>query len=330
VSPRLRVSLAVAAAAGAAAGVTVGATILTSSESTNGAAPSGAARPRPGAPPLLLDLGVRVDPQARALRHAAVLYDRGQRRKAKRIFERYDSPEAQVGAALADWPAGWPRLERLARARPGSALTQLHLGLGLYWRGGDEAARAAWRRAGKAQPDTSYAVRAADLLHPQYIPGLPFFVPSFASPPALAKLTPPRQFAFLARRARDGNARDKILYGVALQRLGRPISAERQFAAAQALQPSDPEARVAAAVGLFDKDKPEVAFSRLGPLTRTFPRAPTVRFHLGLLSLWLGQTEEARRQLRLVKEEAPWSGLAREANRLLARLESVGRSGETS
>jgi hypothetical protein len=37
--------------------------------------------------------------------------------------------------------------------------------------------------------------------------------------------------------------------------------------------------------------------------------------------LWLGQTEEAKRQLRLAAAEQ--SPLAREAKRLLARLEDV-------
>ena len=97
--------------------------------------------------------------------------------------------------------------------------------------------------------------------------------------------------------------------------------------AAAKLAPEDPEARVAASVARFDKSRPAAAFSRLGPLTRRFPRAPTVRFHLGLLLLWLaraqpGAVEEGKRQLRLARNIAPRSPLAREAKRLLAGLES--------
>ena len=62
-----------------------------------------------------------------------------------------------------------------------------------------------------------------------------------------------------------GGAHAKILYGIALQQLGHPLSAERQFAAAARLAPNDPDARAAAAVGLFDKDNPSRAFGRLGP-----------------------------------------------------------------
>ena len=147
-----------------------------------------------------------------------------------------------MGAALAAWPDGLGRLEALASEHPRSALVQLHLGLGLYWVGRSAAARDAWRHAKVLGPDSSYAVRASDLLHPELpIPGLPFFIPSFPSPPALAKLSPPRQFAFLAARARTGGVREKLLFGTALQRLGRPLSAERQFVAAAALAPNDPD-----------------------------------------------------------------------------------------
>src|SRR5919109_1431147 len=77
-TPRARVSLIVAAAALAAAGITVVATVLTATDETDQAAPP-AVRPRPGAPPLVLDLGVRTDPEARALRRAAALYERRRR-----------------------------------------------------------------------------------------------------------------------------------------------------------------------------------------------------------------------------------------------------------
>ncbi|MDX6493174.1 MAG: Tetratricopeptide repeat, partial [Gaiellaceae bacterium] len=116
----------------------------------------------------------------------------------------------------------------------------------------------------------------------------------------------------------------KLLYGVALQRVERPVSAERQFAAAAALAPGNPEAQVAAAVGRFDKDDPSAAFSRLGPLSKRFPRAPTVRFHLGLLLLWLNDLPDARKQLRLARAQGPGTPLGQEANRFLVRLSSIG------
>lgn len=323
VSARGRIVLLVALAAVVAAGLTVGATLLTQGDGGGTSGPP-LATPRAGAPPLLLDLGVRTDTEARALRRALTLYGQGRRRPSGRVFGRYDSVEARVGAAFAAWPGGITRMESLAAEYPASSLVQLHEGLALYWARRTAAARTAWRRAKRLEPDSSYAVRAGDLLHPELpVPGLPFFVPSFPSPQRLARLSPPRQLASLAARARTGGAHEKLLYGTALQRLGRPVSAEGQFRTAAELAPSDPDAQVAAAVGLFDKDSPQTAFAKLGPLTRTFPNAPTVRFHLGVLLLWLGRVGEAKRQLRLARAEAPDSRLGREAKRFLVRLEGT-------
>jgi tetratricopeptide (TPR) repeat protein len=172
------------------------------------------------------------------------------------------------------------------------------------------------------------AQRADDALHPSFPPGEPLFVPSFAPPAGLARLSPPRQFELLAKNAARPDARAKLLYGLALQRLGRRLSAARQYEAAARLEPNDPETQVAAAVGRFDKSKPSAAFSRLGPLTKRYPRAATVRFHLGLMLLWLARTQngalaEGKRQLRLAQKEEPSSPLAREAKKLLAGLEGV-------
>jgi Flp pilus assembly protein TadD len=73
-------------------------------------------------------------------------------------------------------------------------------------------------------------------------------------------------------------------------------------------------------VGQFDKGAPAAAFGRLGPLTRRFPREPTVRFHLGVLLLWTGRIETAERQFRLASRVKPRSPLAREAARYLETI----------
>jgi tetratricopeptide (TPR) repeat protein len=196
-----------------------------------------------------------------------------------------------------------PRLRALARAHPRSAFVRLNLGLALFWQRDDIAALAAWRQAKRLQPDTPSAVRAGDFLHPNSPSGLPKFQPSFTRP-----TTPAERL---------------LVSGVQFQYGGRPISAEREFAAAARLAPDDPDALVAAAVGLYDKDRPSAAFSRLGPLVRRFPRAQTVRFHLGLLSIWLGAFGQARRELRLAVRTDPKTEFAREARLLLTRLENV-------
>jgi predicted Zn-dependent protease len=137
-------------------------------------------------------------------------------------------------------------------------------------------------------------------------------------------LTPARQVAALEQAARTGGAHAKILYGVALQKLYRPRSAEEQFAAAARESPNDPEARAAAAVGLFEKANPSLAFSRLGPLVRVFPHAQTVRFHLGLLLLWIAEVDRARTELRKALAESPGTPLGHEASAYLQALRQVG------
>ena len=301
----------------AAAGVTVGVTLLT--RTGTGGTTAAAPVKQKGRPPLLLDLGVRTDPEATALRSAENLYGHGRVKAAAAVFHRHRSLEAEVGSALAAWPAGFARIDQLARTYPRSSLVQLTFGTGLFWEGRLADAQAAWRRAKAAQPDTAYAVRAGDLLHPRDFHGLPQFFPSFPSPVELNRLSPVQQYTFLRAHARTGGAHAKLLYGVELQALGRPISAEREFAAAAALAPHDPDARVAAAVGLFDKDRPSVAFSKLGPLVRVFPNAVTVRFHLGLMLIWIGQVQAARVQLQQVVAAGPSPFLA-DAQALVAKI----------
>ena len=95
------------------------------------------------------------------------------------------------------------------------------------------------------------------------------------------------------------------------------MSAEREFAAAARAAPNDAEALTAAAVGVYDKDRPALAFSRLGPLARRFPRAQTVRFHLGLLLIYFGDLPGARRQLSIARASGPGTPLGKRAQRLL-------------
>jgi tetratricopeptide (TPR) repeat protein len=318
VTPRVRVLVGVALAAAAAAALVVGAVAFTRTEPQQPTL-----RPRPGLPPLILDLGVRDDPEARGLRRALGLYDARRAREAGEAFRRLGSVQARVGEAFAAWPDdSLSAVERLAQAHPRSAVVLVNLGIARFWAGRDDADDA-WRQAVARDPDSEAAVRASDLLHPDSPRGLPVFVPSFAPPGRLSRLSPARQLAALATAARADGVRAKLLYGVALQRLGRPVSAEREFATAVALAPQNAEAQVAAAAGRYTTDRPDRAFGRLGPLTRRFPRAPTVRFHLGLLLLWLGRVEEAKRQLRIARALGPKTPLGTEANRFLQRLENI-------
>lgn len=302
-SPRARNWLVVAGVALLAAGATVGATLATRTTPA-GSTDASAAIPK-GPPELDLDLGVRTDPEATALRRALDLYDHGHVKAAGAIFRRHRSLEAQIGSAVTEWPAGFDKLAALQQAHPHSALAQLELGIGFLWQGRLAQAQKAWRAARRVEPDTSYAVRAEDFLYPGDAPGMPPFSPSFPRPERLANLSSPQYLAAVAALARHGDAHAKLLYGAALQSLGRPVSAEKQFRAALKLAPNDVDARVAVAVGAFDKAKPSVAFSQLGPLVRVYPKAVTVRFHLGLMLLWIGQLKAAKVQLDKVVAAGP-------------------------
>lgn len=283
-------------------------------------------KPRAGAPPLALDLGVRVDSEAVDLRRALSLFNHGRRKQAAALFARHNSLEAQVGRAVAAWPTdSLTRLTALAAANPRSGLVQVNLGLALFW-AGHPGSEQAWRRAAAVEPDSSYALTAGNLLYPRFNRNLPTFVPAEAVPTGLNGKSPPEQLAILRRNAATGSAKAKLLYGVALQRLFRPVSARREFDLAARLAPNDPETQTAAAVARFDKADLSASFSRLGPLTRRFPKAATVRFHLGLLLLWTGSLKTAEKQLRLATTAEPGSPLAREAARFLTTLERVTTS----
>jgi len=204
----------------------------------------------------------------------------------------------QVREALRAWPAGTARRLRILAARyPHSALVRLELGLALAFAGQNADAADAWRQAERAQPDSPSAVRAGDLRHPRTPPGLPPFVPSFVRAKTVAE--------------------QDLLRGAAFQQALRPLSAEREFAAAVRAAPDDPETLTAAAVGLYDKDRPGAAFSRLGPLLRRFPHAQTVRFHLGLLLIYFGDVPRARRELALARAQGPLTSLGKRAETLL-------------
>jgi tetratricopeptide (TPR) repeat protein len=323
VSPRRRTTLLVAAISIVAATV-VGVVALSSGgDSADASAETTAPELREGRPPLALALGFRTDAEAQDLARGAALYQQGDAQKAAALFAKHDSLEAKVGAAFADWPDGTlDRLEQLAKLFPDAAAIQLHLGLVRLWADeGDPIA--AWRATIESEPDTPYAIVAGNLLHPDLPRGLPAFIPSFAASPDIARLPPARQLDALRLDATRGGVREQLLYGVGLQRVGRPVSAAQVFDRAARRFPANVEARVAGAVGQFDKAAPERAFGRLGPLSQTYPDEPTVRFHLGVLLLWTGRIQGAERQFRLASRAQPGSPLAREAQRYLETIRTA-------
>lgn len=319
---RRRVVLFVAGAAAIAAGAVVGVTVF-QTHGQHTTVPGAVTKARPGPPPLQLEFSLAESPEARALARAETLLDKDrQPAQAAAIFRRYHSLEAQLGTLFAGWrgPQTLPAVKSLVAAHPHEPAALLNLGWADYQAGRNADAVAAWRRTARAFPDSPYGVDAQDALNPSTIPGLPIIVTGLAPPDSIASFSPARQLAALERAAAKNDARAKILYGAALWNLRRPLSAERQFAAAARLAPHDPLARTLAAVGLFSKANPVRAFGRLGPLTAVFPRSPAVQFHLGVLLLYVGDRAKAAKHLAATVADGPQSPYAKPARTLLTSL----------
>ncbi len=320
----MRIRLVVGVLAVAAAGIAVAVVVVAS---------RGDDETETQAPPLELGFVLTDRETADALAEAERAYDSGDRVTARQEFalladQQPQSIEARVGLAMSSWPRETlGQLEDLVDQNPDSALARLHFGLALFFVGREQEAEEQWREAEATDPDSPAAILAEDLLHPEMPPGRPFFIPSSgATPEGLTDSDAPSQLAELERRAEEGGERDWLLYGAVLQRLGLPISALKAYDRAVEVDSSSVEAQTAAAVVRFDKDAPAEAFGRLGPLAEANPTSPVVRFHLGLLLLWIGDVEESRRQLTIAQDEGPNTTYGREAGRLLARLEEVRTS----
>jgi hypothetical protein len=305
-----------------AAGAVVGATLWqTRGESTT--VPGSVIKAQSGTPPVFFDFGVRGGREVQDLSRAANLLNTKHVAAARAIFARYHSVQARIGLAFADWSDGdgLTTLKTLAAENPDSPAAQYHLGWALYWSGHAADAAAAWKRVDTRFPDSPESVEAENQLYASDQLGLPTLFLPVKLPQAASRAA---QQHLLATAARGPNVEAKLRYGYFLWELWHRVSAERQFAAAARLAPHNPYARTAAAVALFTKRAPRDAFSRLGPLTAVFPRAPVVRFELGLLLIATAQPAKGLKQLRLAAAEAPRSSYAQAVRTLLSRIGKHG------
>lgn len=212
--------------------------------------------------------------------------------------------EANATAGVRRAFAAWPHrtlvdLEVLATRYPRDPVVQFNFGSVLFCMGYTNDAVEAYRAAKQSGRNTQYRITADNLLHPQYFDqGYPIFEPTSRDP--------------------------LLIRGNLQQREGHQESAERLYAQAARLHPDDPEALTAAAVGRFDEDNLSASFSRLGPLTRRFPRSQTVRYHLGLLLLWIGDAKQGVSELETARRLGAKTTLGREAERLLERIRGAG------
>jgi hypothetical protein len=217
----------------------------------------------------------------------------------------------QIETAFRNWPHGSiSTMQRLGlqhlggatpKERRQSAIVQYYRGIALFWAGYPDDASQALERAKKLGTNTMLHNQADAFLHGSFYNNGPPFYPVF---------TP--------------SGPNKLLeLGSRLQLQGHQVSAERIFQKAVRQQPNNVEARVGAAVALFDEDNPTPAFSHLGPLTTEFPRSQVVRYYLGWLLVWTAQGAAGEAQWRKTVELGPQTKLGKAAQQL---LDAIGRA----
>jgi len=214
-------------------------------------------------------------------------------------------PSTHLAAVRAAFAHGAKRaalaLEPLAQQSPNDAVVAFNDAIALYCAGYPAEATDAFERAKKAGRNTYYAVKADNLLHPQ------FFQEGY----------PPFDYA---------GGDPLLVQGQLAQRQYHQLTAEKLWAKDAKLHPGSDVAQVAAAVGLFDMDNPSASFSKLGPLVKRFPKSQSVRFHLGLMLVWIGQRDQALSELRAAVGLGPRTSLGKQAQRLVSSIEAGGTS----
>ena len=224
-------------------------------------------------------------------------------REAEKLFARHNSLEARVGESFSNWPNGTVAgLTQLSGLHPKSAAVQLNLGIARFW-AGEGGAEDAWKSAASLEPDTAYA---RDGRQPAP-PGLRAQPADLRPVDGGAGRRPQARRAGAARAARAPRADGH----------GSPIAcstASRCSGSASSGRPSASSRRPPGRRRTIRRrawQRPSGCSTRptrrrrspgSGRSRATFPKAATVRFHLGLLLLWSGQVKEARRQLELVHD----------------------------
>ncbi len=207
---------------------------------------------------------------------------------------------SQIEQAFREWPRGSiDALQRLGLTYPSNALVQYYRGVALVWAGYPSDAEAALELAKKLGRNTYIQEKADNLLHPSY------YAPS----------TPPYYPVF-----EPLSANPLLEAGAVQQEEGHQVSAERDYEKAVRLDPSNAQAQVAAAVGLFDEDNLNLSFGKLGPLTARFPKSQVVHYYLALLLAWTHQSSQAVTQWEDTVKLGASTALGRDATRYLEQI----------
>ena len=194
--------------------------------------------------------------------------------QAAPLFGRYRSLEAEVGSALAAWPHGFGGSPRWRATHPRSSLVQLALrarrSTGAATR---RRAKTAWRAARRAQPDTPYALRAEDLLHPNFPRGLPTLRPELPPAAGASRGSRRRSSSTTCARTRPTCAGKLLLRRRAPAARPAALGAARVRGGAGS-RPTTRSRRSRAPSAASTRPIPSRTFSRLGPLAKRYPAEP--------------------------------------------------------
>jgi tetratricopeptide (TPR) repeat protein len=296
-----------------------------------------------GRPPLVLDLGARYTVDGTAKQRLAALERKGDFRKdgllalavasarldagdvdgAREALDAAASKlgsgdeRVQVGRALLSYDASDPgRAVQLLQNLPASArdpFPRFEQGLVLLFAGRQKEAAAKLRAARNAAPDSTYALRADNALHPQMRIGYPLWVPTRSLPQGSTDA-----LAAAARRTPD-SVTAQLALAAAWQQQGRRTLALAAARKALRADPRSVDAQVASVVLAFSKDRPQVAFGGLGNLIKAEPDEASPVFHLGLLLVWLEQQKQALEEFRKAAKLDPDGVIGRVAAGVVAQ-----------
>lgn len=209
----------------------------------------------------------------------------------------------EIEAAFRDWPHGSiDDVQKLGLEYPKSALVQYYRGVALLWAGYPSDAASALELAMRYGTNTIIQGRADDLLHPNY------YEPT--SGPPYPVFEPTESNALLARGSR-------------LQTEGHQESAEKLYAQAARLDPSDAQAQVAVGVGLFTESNLSPSLAKLHQVVKRFPASQSAHYYLAFILAWTNQKAEAVSQFEDTVRLGPKTALGKAATSF---LEGVAKS----
>ncbi|MGZ4481049.1 MAG: tetratricopeptide repeat protein, partial [Gaiellales bacterium] len=228
------------------------------------------------------------------------------------------SVEAAVAAAVRGYDPAQPdrAVAALQRLPQNNATVVFHLGEVQLWAGDRRAAAETFIRVERLDPCGFYGRIVDGLLFSSELPCYPPYV----SATQRRGMTPARLRQAVSDHPRDAEAWVRL---AASEQFSHRAAAVRAARRAVELDPTGISPRIALAVISFDKANPAATMGVLGPLSQQAPSNPELRFHMGVVLLWLRQTEDALAQFRQALADDPHGSYGSAARQFLDKLKGV-------